>query len=278
MNLGPYEVNSIYAVECVEAMAQMPEECIDLVVTSPPYENQRVYLGFKFSYREVIEGLYRVMKSGGVVVWVVGDVTDKGTESLESFRQALYAKEVGFRQHDTMIYAKHNYVPLTHNRYEQAFEYMFVWSKGRPKTFNPIMIPCTEKGYRWTTLHLQSSASAGESRGAMRKGKRRRPDEHIKIKGKKIKGNVWTYSVGGGHTSSDKFYREHPASMPEQLALDHILSWSNENDLVFDPMCGSGTTPKMALQAHRQYLGFDISPEYAELSRRRLREVQTRLF
>jgi DNA modification methylase len=144
--LGPYELNNIYCGECSELMAELPENCIDLTVTSPPYNKLRKYKGFVFPFEQIAAQLYRVTKKGGVVVWVVGDATIKGSETGTSFRQTLHFMEINFRLHDTMVYAKNNYVPLTHNRYEQQFEYMFVFSKGKPKTFNPIMIPCTYFG------------------------------------------------------------------------------------------------------------------------------------
>ena len=128
--------------ECSKLMGQIPSNSIDLIVTSPPYDNLRSYNGYTFEFENVANELYRVVKKGGVVVWVVGDSTKNGTESLTSFKQALYFKDLGFNVHDTMIYQKANYIPLTHNRYEQSFEYMFVFSKGKPNTLNPIMIPC----------------------------------------------------------------------------------------------------------------------------------------
>ena len=146
-SLGPYQPNHIYCGECSEMMAALPDNCIDLTITSPPYDNLRLYEGYTFDFTPIATQLYRVTKPGGVVVWVVGDQTIEGSETGTSFRQALEFMEAGFRLHDTMIYTT-NKPPLTHRRYEQGFEYMFVLSKGRPKTFNPIRIPCTYKGAR----------------------------------------------------------------------------------------------------------------------------------
>ena len=94
-------------------MARMPDGFIDLTVTSPPYDNLRAYSGYSFDFEAVAKELYRVTKQGGVVIWVVGDATIKGSETGTSFRQALFFKEIGFNLHDTMIYAKNSYVPLS---------------------------------------------------------------------------------------------------------------------------------------------------------------------
>ena len=138
--------NKIYCKNCLETMNRMSEDFVDLTVTSPPYGELRTYNGYSFDFEQIAKELYRVTKKGGVVVWVIGDQTKNGSESGTSFRQALFFKECGFNLHDTMIYQKQNYVPLTHNRYEQSFEFMFVFSKGKPKTFNPIRIPCKGAG------------------------------------------------------------------------------------------------------------------------------------
>ena len=136
------EVNKIYNENCLDTMTKMPDNFVDLTVTSPPYDSLRVYNGYSFDFEAVAKELFRVTKQGGIVVWVVADATTKGSETGTSFRHALFFKEIGFNLHDTMIYAKNSYMPLTHNRYEQAWEYMFVLSKGRPSTFRPIMVAC----------------------------------------------------------------------------------------------------------------------------------------
>ncbi len=140
------ELNKIYNEDCLDGMKRIPDKSVDLTVTSPPYDNLRTYNGFSWDFEGVANELYRVTKDGGVVVWIVGDGTIKGSESGTSFKQALFAMDYGFNMHDTMIYAKNSYMPLTHNRYEQQFEYMFVWSKGKPNTFNPIKIPSLTAG------------------------------------------------------------------------------------------------------------------------------------
>jgi site-specific DNA-methyltransferase (adenine-specific) len=225
----------------------IPDNFVDLTVTSPPYDNLRTYKGFVFDYKSMLKELYRITKDGGVVVWVVNDATIKGSETLTSFKQAIYAKEeCGFNVHDTMIYEKINYIPLTHNRYEQCFEYMFVFSKGKPKTFNPIMIDCKTKG------------NNTDKRTFYQTNKQDKPTighNNVCVKNQKQNKNIWELSTNSG-------YKGHPAPFPEQLAKDHILSWSNENDIVFDPMCGSGTTCKEAYLLHRNFIGVDMSEEY----------------
>lgn len=253
------ETNKIYNMDCVEGMKLLPNECIDLTVTSPPYDNLRKYKGFTWDFESVAKELYRVTKEGGVVVWVVGDATINGSETGTSFKQALYFKEIGFCLHDTMIFAKRNPIPLTHNRYEQYFEYMFIFSKNKPKTFHPIMIECKTSGsytHRRNTGRVEEAAT-------------RNRDEVTVTKTMKQKGNIWEYVVGGrkGETG------DHPAPFPEQLAQDHIISWSNEGDLVLDPFMGSGTTAKMALLNNRKFIGFEISEEYCKIANERISKI-----
>ena len=258
------EINKIYNENCLETMAKMPDNFIDLTVTSPPYDNLREYKGYSFAFEEIAKELFRIIKQGGVLVWVVADATINGTESGTSFKQALYFKEIGFNLHDTMIYRKENYTPLTHKRYEQEFEYMFVFSKGKPKTFNPILIDCIHAG-----KIIKRSRSTYESGLS----KRQASDKQPKPTGdKKQKGNVWSYKVGGGKTVN------HVAQFPLQLANDHIISWSNEGDLVYDCFMGSGTTAKAAIAANRKYIGSEISKEYYDIIQKRLQPMLHNLF
>jgi site-specific DNA-methyltransferase (adenine-specific) len=244
--------------DSAEQLLRLPADSVDLTVTSPPYDGLRTYQGYSFNFPAIAAGLWHATAPGGVVVWVVGDQTKDGTESGNSFRQALYFKEIGFNLHDTMIYASEK-PPLTHNRYEQKFEYMFVLSKGKPKTFNPIMEPC---------LHAGKSASKRTFRQD-EKGVLEPAHKSEKIADLKIRGNIWTYATGTA-SASDPFAKEHPAVFPEKLAEDHILSWSNPGDLVLDPMMGSGTTGKMAIKNGRRFIGIDLSEEYAKIAAQRI--------
>jgi DNA modification methylase len=252
------EINKIYNESCIDTMARMPDGFVDLSVTSPPYDNLRDYKGYCFDFENVAKELFRVTKQGGVVVWVVGDATIKGSETGTSFKQALYFKDVGFNLHDTMIYQKSNPIPQNHNRYEQSFEYMFVFSKGKPKTFNPIKEGTKNKGKSFDWGDRKTIMDDNQCR-------RDRPSEIIEVKPLKNKFNVFTYSVGGGKTG-------HPAVFPEQLANDHIISWSNEGDLVYDPFMGSGTTAKMALLNNRKFVGSEIAKEYFKIAEKRINE------
>lgn len=252
----------IFCENCLDTMSRMKDNYIDLVVTSPPYDNLRNYKGYSFDFESTAKELYRIIKKGGIVVWVVGDATVKGSETGTSFKQALYFKEIGFNLHDTMIYAKNNPVPLTHNRYEQQFEFMFILAKGKPKVFNPIKIATkTNQTYRYRgrSKNYESSYSV------------RAREEYTRTKPDKIDYNIWFYSVG----TNDK--TKHNAPFPEQLANDHIISWSNESDLVYDPFLGSGTAAKMALINNRYFIGSEISEEYCEIAKNRIIKLEENL-
>ena len=255
-------LNKIIQGDCLEKLKDIPDNSIDLVVTSPPYDDIRDYKGYSFDFESIAKELFRVTKQGGVVVWIVGDKTNNGTESGTSFRQALYFKEVGFNLHDTMIWYKHT-PPLTHKRYEQHFEYMFVLVKGKIKTFNPIMV---DKIYNDKRTHkmVRRESDGSYDMGFSSKNKT------------KIKGNVWSIPVGGGHSTKDKIAYKHPAIFPEKVVEDHIISWSNEGDVVLDPFAGSGTTLKMAKKLKRNYIGIEISAEYIKIIHKRLGYVEER--
>ena len=254
------ELNKIYNMDCVEGMKLLDDESIDLVVTSPPYDNLRTYNGFSFDFESTAKELYRVMKQGGVVVWVVGDQTVNGSESGTSFRQALYFKEIGFNLHDTMIYLKSSASFPETTRYYQVFEYMFIFSKGTPKSINLL----NDKINKWG-----GSTSFGKSSYREKDGSLTQKDK-IQVKQKGIRNNVWEFNNGKGFSAEEQVAFEHPAIFPETLAQDHIISWSNENNIVLDPFIGSGTTAKMALLNRRQFIGFEISKEYCEIAEKRI--------
>ena len=268
------ELNKIYNESNLDTMKRMPDNFVDLTVTSPPYDGLRTYNGYSFPFEEIAQELYRVTKQGGVVVWIVGDATINGSESGTSFRQALFFKECGFNLHDTMIYSSRK-PPLTHNRYEQEFEYMFVLSKGKPKTFNPIKVKTNFAGDVKKYNHGKDTDAKKEKGDAVRWR-----DEKMIINDQKIKGNIWDYATGMNGSSKDELAFLHPAIFPEKLVADHIYSWSNESDLVYDPFMGSGTTAKMAHLQKRNWIGSEISSEYVELANKRLDPYlrQTSLF
>jgi site-specific DNA-methyltransferase (adenine-specific) len=254
------EINKIYNENCLQTMARIPNETIDLTVTSPPYDNLRQYNGYSFPFEEIAQELYRITKTGGSVVWVVGDATRDFNESLTSFKQALYFQQLGFKV-ETMIYEKES---ITWNensgRYKQNFEYMFCLSKGKPK-FNPI------RDVKVTNMNPRK-AKSNRTKGA--KYDLVIPNEIT------ARGNIWHYASG----SSTNECSEHPAVFPEQLAADHIRSWSNENDIVYDCFGGSGTTAKMAHLMKRNWILSEISSEYVQIAEKRIAPylAQTSLF
>jgi DNA modification methylase len=247
----------IRCCDCIDGMRELSDKSIDLTVTSPPYDNLRAYQGYSFQFEDTAKELYRVTKDGGVVVWVVGDATINGSETGTSFKQALYFKEIGFNLHDTMIYKKVNSIPLTHNRYEQCFEFMFILSKGVPKTFNPIM-ELTK--YRDAMHNKVRTPCESQKQGGAKSGAAL--SRAITVKYTKIRQNIFSYKTGFLHSTLDDIAFKHPAIFPEQLATDQILSWSNPGDTVLDPFMGSGTTGKMAIIHEREFVGFEVAKEY----------------
>ncbi len=245
----------LMAGDCVERMRKLADASAQLVVTSPPYDELRDYNGYSFPFEDIAQELYRVTADGGVVVWVVGDRI-RGGRSLTSFRQALTFQQIGFSAHDIMIYQKKNTPFMRSNAYTNAYEFMFVLSKGKPATFNPLKVPTARHGMELLTHNKLPDGINKKKLGELKKEKTRT--------------NIWSYAVGLGGTTRDKIAFQHPAVFPEKLAEDHILSWSKPGDLVLDPMCGSGTTGKMALLHGREFIGIDISREYIEIARQRL--------
>tara|TARA_R110001606_G_scaffold392406_1_gene561309 strand:+ start:39 stop:1040 length:1002 start_codon:yes stop_codon:yes gene_type:complete len=327
------ELNKNYNENCLDTMARMKDNFIDLTVTSPPYDDLRDYNGYSFNFESIAKELHRVTKEGGVVVWIVGDATKKGSESLTSFKQALYFKEIGFNVHDTMIWKKKNYIPLTHNRYEQSFEYCFILHKPMPdkiiyskawqyvnekikgfnfeselkkyyktegiakyrfknftgfgnpkegrlipkriydetnlflddyKIYKSLVIPnikfnaITEK-----TLNPLKYTDWSNCKSYGKNHSKRKRNEITKSKEYKIKSNVWELATASSIYSNT-------APFPEKLANDHIISWSNENDLIYDPFMGSGTTAKMAIINNRNWIGSEMSSEYCEIIKERI--------
>lgn len=265
------EINKNYNESNLETMARMPDCFIDLTVTSPPYDGLRTYNGYSFPFEDIAKELYRVTKEGGVVVWVVGDETKDGSESGTSFRQALYFMESGFNLHDTMIYEKNGAAYPANdksNRYSQIFEYMFVFSKGKPKTSNLLK----DKPNRWA-----GSGTFGQNSERKKDGSIKKRSEFI-VPEFGYRNNIWRINNGFGYSSKDDIAYKHPAIFPELLAHDHILSWTNEGDLVYDCFMGSGTTAKAAISANRNWIGSEISKEYCQIIEQRLEPLRNNLF
>lgn len=252
-------VRRIWCGDNCEILGQMPPESVDLVVTSPPYDDMRTYGGHAWDFYGVAWQLKRVLKPGGVIVWVVGDSTIKGGESLNSMRQALHFQALGMLINDTMVWRK--YLPgLQGKRYTHCWEYMLVVSKGEPKTFNPLMRANKTSGMVWR----KNQRAAGEDEKTICTGYKKAAESSIEE-------NVWDIPVGGTNTDPDGGVNGiHPAMFPIALAKRHIASWSNPGDIVLDPFSGSGTTCKAAKELEREWIGIEINPKYVEASEQRL--------
>lgn len=249
------DLNRLYVSDCVKFMKKLDNEFVDLTVTSPPYDDLRDYKGYSFDFEGIATELFRITKDGGVVVWVVGDKINGGF-SLTSFKHGLFFKKVGFKIHDIMIYRKKNTPFMRSNAYTNCYEFMFVLAKGKPKTFNPLKEQTKRSGLEMLPFNKKADGINKKMLGELKKEKTRT--------------NIWEYAVGLGGTTSDKIAFKHPAVFPEKLVEDHILSWSNRGDLIFDPMCGSGTTCKMAMLNGRNFVGCDVSKEYIDIATKRL--------
>lgn len=238
----------------------MPKKCVDLTITSPPYDKLRTFNGcFVFDFNNIAKELLRVTKDGGVVVWIVNDATIAGSETGTAFKQALYFKKVGFNLHDTMIWQKANPAPKTHNkiRYTASFDYMFVLSKGKPKTVNLMRELCVQK-----QAYTANSSWGREKNGTFKKGNKLSRTNKTKI----LK-NIWIFAVGNKTI-------DHPAVFPEKLAKDHIISWSNKDDLILDPFMGSGTTGVACHSLNRNFIGIELDSDYFTIAKKRIENAQ----
>lgn len=261
------ELDKIYNMDCLEGMRAMPDGSVDLVVTSPPYDNLRKYGGVGegwnwFTFEAIAKELCRVLKQGGVIVWNVNDATENGSKTGNSFRQALAFMDMGLNLNDTMIWRKTNPMPQVRQpRYAACFEYMFVLSKGKPAVFNPLM--------RKTQCGGQNYDSTCKNMG----GENGRTEKHLVIKDEAVEYNIWEIAVAQNETG-------HPAVFPIEIPIRHIQSWSNEHSLILDPFMGSGTTALAAMKLNRHFIGFELNPEYFSIADRRIKmeQMQTRLF
>ena len=251
VNIEAVKINTVYCENNIVTFSRIDDEFIDLIVTSPPYDDLREYNGIEWDYKKVISEAFRTLKTGGVMVWVVGDATKDTGETGSSFMQAIFAIKIGFNLHDTMIYKKQSPAypaNINSKRYSQVFEYMFVFSKGTPKTVNLL----TDK----------ENSCKGQKY------------KNTKIKEFSIRDNIWQYNTGGLDRQKDKIATLHPAIFPELLAADHIKTWSNENDIIYDPFAGSGTTLKVAKDLNRKYIGSEISDKYVNIINERLNSLK----
>ena len=237
------QTDTIYNEDCLKTMARMEDGSIDLVLTSPPYDNLREYNGYSFDFPAIASELHRVTKPDSIVVWVVGDAVIKGSETGSSFRQALHFKDLGFKLHDTMIFEKNSPAypaRANSNRYTQIFEYMFILAKGKV----PNQLIC-DKPNKWAGFKDFS-------------GKLKNPVPEFSPRN-----NIWKFTTSFNGV-------KHPAPFPEALAIDHIRSWSGGVAIVYDPFMGSGTTAVAAIKLGRKYIGSEISDEYCEIIKNRI--------
>lgn len=255
------KLNTILNGAAEEVLKTFDDNSIDLVVTSPPYDNLRKYNGAgdtwnRKTFEKIAKELARVLKPGGVIVWNVNDKTENGSETGTSLRQALYfMDECGLCLNDTMIWQKTNSMPQVRQpRYNQCFEYMFVFSKGKPKTFNPIMVPCKCAGQKYDSTAKNIDGESGRHKLS------------YNVNNEKVDDNVWRFAVAQNKTS-------HPAVFPLELPLRHIKTWTNEGDVVLDPFVGSGTTCVAAKMLKRNYIGIDMIEEYCEISKKQLNDI-----
>jgi len=259
------EDSVIYCADCRDILPLLPDKSVDLVLTSPPYDDLRTYVTYEWLFEDTAIGLCKCLSIGGVIVWVVGDAYINGSESGSSFKQALYFKELGLNLHDTMIYVKDASSSPQSNRYQQMFEYMFVFSKGKPSTFNPIKIPT--RGYKPSKSSTRRTKGEGELK----------PFKYKQGKATQTDSNVWLYSVGYMKSAKQDYIFEHPAIFPEALATDHIITWTNAGDIVLDPLLGSGTTAYCAKKLGRKCIGIEIEEKYCEIAAKRLSQSVMRL-
>jgi len=247
----------IFNADCREILPHLPK--VDLVLTSPPYDDLRDYGGHGFDWKSTIDAIVPNVKEGGVCVWIVGDETKNGSETCSSFFQALHFRQLGLNLHDTMIYSKAGFAFPSNDRYHQIFEYMFVFSKGKPSVFNPIKD-------RKNIYKKRGGDVKRQKDGSMKFGNN--GGKELSEYGQRY--NIWEYKIGGGNVTKDFIAYNHPAIFPESLAADHIISWTNQDNIVLDPMCGSGTTLKMAKIHKRKAIGIEIEEKYCEIAVKRL--------
>lgn len=259
-------INKVFLGDSRQILPTLPKNSIDLILTSPPYDALRDYKGGSWNFeifQDIARELYRVLKPGGVIVWIVGDQTIHSNKTLTSFRQALFFQSLGLKAYDIMIYEKSGTGPPHKKRYFNAFEYMFIFTKGVPNTVHLL----TDKKNKWGGYTTFSDVTKREKDGSLtNKGKK-------KIQEFGVRTNIWKYINGKGFSSKDKIAYKHPAIFPEKLAEDHILSWSNPGDVVLDPFAGSGTTLKKACELGRKWIGIEVSSEYISIIDERLKNV-----
>ena len=261
------DLDILYNEDCLTTMNRLPENSINLIVTSPPYDDMRAYTPLPFDkFQQIAKEMYRILKIGGIAVWVITDQVKDFDESGTSFRHALYFKDLGFKL-STMFFEKPPRGAVGNiSLYWRTVEYMFVISKDIPKTINLIK----DRKNKYILKEPRSSRTRMHD-GTLQK-REFKPYGEL---GRRT--NIWRYNVGAGHSTKDKFAYDHPATFPEKLAEDHILSWSNKNNIIYDPFMGSGTVAKMAKVNGRYFIGSEIDKKFYKIAQRRVKNCQTKI-
>ena len=265
MSLPPELLDTIICGDCLEVMKLLPDGCVDCVVTSPPYGDIRDYTSGRADCFAVIAEIARLLTPGSVCMWNEADQVIDGSESGESFRHALHAKECGLRLHDTMFYCKEVVTYPNANRYHPCVEYMFIFSKGRPARFNGIRD--VKNKWAGTVFHGTDRLADGTTRHCNSSGKGKMIPEYG------LRRNWWVVPAYGSPETCG-----HPAPMPMSIARDHITTWTYPDNLILDPFCGSGTTCVAAKRLGRRYIGIELDPGYCESARARVRDTERPLF
>jgi DNA modification methylase len=262
--IGNYELNKVYCGDCVQLMTEMPENCIDLVVTSPPYDGIRDYNGaIKFDLHKTGEQVFRVLKDGGIAVLVIQDQTINYGKTLTSFKTIIdWCDNIGFKLFETVIYRKNGSEGAWWTkRFRVDHEYMPIFLKGdKPNYFNkdPLKVPSIHGG------KMMTGSGARKTNGETQKTVTR------KINKMKCRGTVWDYLMAG---DKNPLKRMHPAVFPDAIPYDFIQCFCPEDGIVLDPFSGSGSTLAMAKKLGRNYLGFDIVSDYCDLAVKRLSTI-----
>ena len=264
-------INQIICGDCVDNLKKIDDSSVDLVVTSPPYGKIRNYeSGYSFDFTSLSKELFRVVKDGAVVAWIRNDTVENGSKTGETFKQTLGFMDVGFLLYDVMIWEKSGVSYPAKNRYTQIHEYIILLSKGKVTTLNFIEdVPKLWEG-SWGKLRTRNQDGTLTDRNLENEGKAKSGRDDTGKYGYKKRTTIWKVNNGHGFNTKDKIARDHPAIFPESLCKDIIITWSDEGSLVLDPMCGSGTTCKMAKLLNRNYIGIDISDSYCEIAKQRI--------
>lgn len=248
------QLNVIYNENCLDTMKRMPDNFIDLVVTSPPYDNIRDYKGYELDLHTIGKELFRTIKDGGIVCFVMQDQTKNFGKSLTTFKTAIDFCNIGFKLFECCIYRKYGQEGAWWNkRFRIDHEYILMFLKGdKPKAFNkePLKIPSKHGGKTMTGCATRNTDGTTQKSRA------------VTINTMKCRGSIWEYLNGG---DKNKIKRKHPATFPDALAKDLILCFSNEGELVYDCMAGSGTTGLMAKQNNRNFIMSEISADYCKI-------------